>query len=142
MRQKCVRNASKWVLFYWGEKRNVPKCVRNASKLHQKCVKNARNTFGGEHLLDDTDRGSFPIFEIPEVPPSEKTPFAVMTPFSGPNLNKGQSVRKLHRLSGPLNRLNAIQSLRHPLERYRTPFAIGRAIGRPYLALSCFHSQL
>ena len=32
MRQKCVKNASKWVLFYW-EKRNVPKCVRNASKM-------------------------------------------------------------------------------------------------------------
>ena len=28
---------------------------QKASKLHQKCVKNARNTFGGEHLLDDTD---------------------------------------------------------------------------------------
>ena len=25
-----------------------PKCVRNPSKLRQKCVKNARNTFGGE----------------------------------------------------------------------------------------------
>ena len=35
-------------------------------------------------------------------------------------------------LSGPLNRLNAIQSLLHPLDRYRTPpFAIGSAIGRP-----------
>ena len=54
MRQKCVRNASKWVLFYW-EKRNV----QNASEMRQncvtKCVKNARNTFGGEHLLDDID---------------------------------------------------------------------------------------
>ena len=45
MRQTCVKNASKWVLFYW-EKRNVPKYVRNATKLRQKCVKNARNTFG------------------------------------------------------------------------------------------------
>ena len=26
------------------------------SKLRQKCVKNARNTFGGEHLLDDTEQ--------------------------------------------------------------------------------------
>ena len=34
-------------------------------------------------------------------------------------------------LSGPLNRLNAILSLLHPLDRYRTPFAIGSAIGRP-----------
>ena len=54
MRQKCVRNASKWVLFYW-EKRNV----QNASEMRQnsvkKSVKNARNTFGGEHLLDDTE---------------------------------------------------------------------------------------
>ena len=29
MHQKCVKNASKWVFFYW-EKR---KCVRNASKM-------------------------------------------------------------------------------------------------------------
>ena len=28
---------------------------QNASKKCLKCVKNARNTFGGEHLLDDTD---------------------------------------------------------------------------------------
>ena len=33
-------------------------------------------------------------------------------------------------LSGPLNRLNAILSLLHPLDRYRTPSAIGSAIGR------------
>ena len=56
MRQKCVRNASKirnaskWVLFYW-EKRNI----QNASEMRQKYVKNVRNTFGGEHLLDDTE---------------------------------------------------------------------------------------
>ena len=34
-------------------------------------------------------------------------------------------------LSGPLNRLNAILSLLHPLDRHRTPSAIGSAIGRP-----------
>ena len=34
-------------------------------------------------------------------------------------------------LSGPLNRLNAILSLLQPLDRYRTPSAIGSAIGRP-----------
>ena len=40
MRQKCVRNASKWVLFY-SDKRNVPKCVRNASKFERgQTVKN------------------------------------------------------------------------------------------------------
>ena len=33
-------------------------------------------------------------------------------------------------LSGPLNRLNAILSLLHPLDRYRTPSAIESAIGR------------
>ena len=32
------------------------KCVRNAPKLRQKRVRNARNTFGGEYLLDDTER--------------------------------------------------------------------------------------
>ena len=34
-------------------------------------------------------------------------------------------------LSGPLNRLNAILSLLHPLDRYRSHPAIGSAIGRP-----------
>ena len=32
-------------------------------------------------------------------------------------------------LSGPLDQLNAILSLLHPLDRYRTPSAIGSAIG-------------
>ena len=41
MRQKCVRNASKWVLFYW-EKRNV----QNASEIRQNCVKNASKMRG------------------------------------------------------------------------------------------------
>ena len=43
MRQKCVRNASKWVLVLGGTFQNAR---RNASKLRQKCVKSARNTFG------------------------------------------------------------------------------------------------
>ena len=34
-------------------------------------------------------------------------------------------------LSGPLNRLNAILSLLHPLDRYRTHSTIWSAIGRP-----------
>ena len=42
-----------------------------------------------------------------------------------------------HGLSGPLNRLSAILSLLQPLDRYRIPPAMGSAIGRPYLALSC-----
>ena len=37
MRQKCVKNAPKWVFSYW-EKRNIPKCVRNARKMRQKCA--------------------------------------------------------------------------------------------------------
>ena len=45
-------------------------------------------------------------------------------------------------LSGPLNRLNAIVSLLQPLDRYRTPSAIGSAIGRPYLALSRTQAQV
>ena len=57
MHQKCVRNASKWVLFYW-ERRNVPKCVGIASKLRQKCVKNA---FGG-----GTPFGRFRLENPPE----------------------------------------------------------------------------
>ena len=36
--------------------------------------------------------------------------------------------------SGPLNRLNAILSVLHPIDRYGTPSATGSAIGRPYLA--------
>ena len=43
-------------------------------------------------------------------------------------------------LSGPLNRLNSILSLLHPLDDYRTPSSIGSAIGRPYLALSRIHT--
>ena len=45
-------------------------------------------------------------------------------------------------LSGPLNRLNAMLSLLHPLGRYRTPSAIVSAIGRPYLARSRIHAQV
>ena len=40
-------------------------------------------------------------------------------------------VRISDKLRGPLNRLNAILSLLHPLDRYRTPSAIGSTIGRP-----------
>ena len=46
------------------------------------------------------------------------------------------------RLGGPLNWLNATLSLLRPLDCYRTPFAIGSAIGRSYLALSPFHAQV
>ena len=35
------------------------------------------------------------------------------------------------KLSGPLDRVNAILSLLQPLDRYRAPSAIGSAIGRP-----------
>ena len=45
-------------------------------------------------------------------------------------------------LVAPLNRWNAILSLLQPFDRYRTPSAVGRAIGRPYLALSCTHTQI
>ena len=44
-------------------------------------------------------------------------------------------------LSGPLDRLSAFLSPLHPLNRYRTPSAIGSAIERPYLALSCIPTQ-
>ena len=37
-------------------------------------------------------------------------------------------------LSGPLNRLNAIVSLLHPFDHYRTLSAIGNAIGRPHIS--------
>ena len=43
MRQKCV----KMCLVLLGKEER--------SKMHLKCVKNARNTFGGEHVLDDTE---------------------------------------------------------------------------------------
>ena len=83
--KKCVRNASE----INREKRNVPKCVRNTSKLRQKGVKNARNTFGGEHLLDDTDPKE-----------SQKSHQAIKTPFSQPFISwenwpfrgKGQAI--------------------------------------------------
>ena len=56
--QKCVKNVPKWVLLCW-EKRNVPNCIKNESK----CVKNARNTFGGEHLLDDAELFRAPWYQ-------------------------------------------------------------------------------
>ena len=45
-------------------------------------------------------------------------------------------------LSGPLSRLNALLSLLHPFDRYRTPYGIGSAIGRPYLGLSRIHAHV
>ena len=55
MRQKCVRNASKWVLFYW-EKRNV----QNASEIRQNCVKNASKIRGTP--LGENTFWTIPIF--------------------------------------------------------------------------------
>ena len=56
--------------------------------------------------------------------------------------SKGVSQRYLR----DTHRLNAILSLLQPLDRYRTPSAIGSAIGRPhispYLALSRIQTQL
>ena len=49
MRQKCAKMGL--VLL---RKRGT---FQNAS-LRQKCVQNAQNTFGGEHLLDDTEQGT------------------------------------------------------------------------------------
>ena len=42
----------------------------------------------------------------------------------------GARAREMWTLSGPLNRLNAILPLLHPLDRYRAPSAIGSAIER------------
>ena len=54
MRQKCAKLGL--VLLGFREKRNVPTSVKNESNMRLKCVKNVRNTFGGEHLLDDTEQ--------------------------------------------------------------------------------------
>ena len=47
--------------------------------------------------------------------------------------------------SAGCSRLNATLSLQYPLDRDRrrdrTPSAIGSAVGRPHLALSCIHAQ-
>ena len=53
MRQKCVKNASKMRLVLLGKEER--------SKMRQNCVNNAQNTFGGEHLLDDTENNLLPI---------------------------------------------------------------------------------
>ena len=55
MRQKCVKHGS---CFMWKEEHSKmrQKCVKIASKIRQ----NARNTFGGEHLLDDAERSDVP----------------------------------------------------------------------------------
>ena len=56
MRQKCVRNASKWVLFYLGKEERSKmrqKCVKIASKMRQKCAEHlwGRTPFGRYRLL-------------------------------------------------------------------------------------------
>ena len=48
-----------------------------------------------------------------------------------PHLHPVLMARRSSGLSGPLNKLNAILSLLHPLDRYRNPSAIGSAIGKP-----------
>ena len=53
-----------------------------------------------------------------------------------------RNVQPMSGLSGPLNRLNALLPLLHPLDQYKTPSAIGSAIGRPYVALSRIHTQV
>ena len=75
-------------------KEERPKCVRNPSKLRQNCVKNARNTFGGEHLLDDTDKirvtGQKPEIR-PGGPPKSKPNLPEWVPERGfgPSTEKG-----------------------------------------------------
>ena len=70
-------------------------------------------------------------------------PYAhVVTPcLCPPCFNLSEFRRAPDTLSGSLNRLNAILSLLQPLDRYRTISAVGRAIGRPYLALSRIPTQ-
>ena len=58
------------------------------------------------------------------------------------NLAASASIVMNDILSGPLKRLNAILSLLRLLDCYRTPSAIGSAIGRPYLAISRVHTQV
>ena len=80
----------------------------------------------GTRYLDEGPKCS--QSEVYRVPTGLHTyPSCVLTPFDHTSA-----------LSGPLNRLNAILSLLHPLDRYRTPSAIGSAIGRP---LSCLVSH-
>ena len=67
MRQNCVTNASKWVLFF--KIIGTKGTFQNAPEMRQNCVKNARNTFGGEHLLDDTDIDKTVFCETPETLP-------------------------------------------------------------------------
>ena len=47
MRQKCAKMGLVSL--------RKEECARNASKMRLKSVKNARNTFGGEPLLEDTE---------------------------------------------------------------------------------------
>ena len=59
-----------------------------------------------------------------------------------PRQTPGRHISAEGPLSDPLNRLNAILSLLHPLDRYRAPSVIGSAIGSPYLALSRIQTQV
>ena len=71
----------------------------------------------------------------------ESPKIALTVEFNG-NGHDGHSSSQISTPGGPLDRLNAILSLLQPLDRYRTPSAMGRAIGRAYLALSRFRAQL
>ena len=53
-----------------------------------------------------------------------------------------RNAAKMQDLTGPLNQLNASLSLLHSVNRQRTLSAMGSAIGRRYLALSCLLSGL
>ena len=95
MRQKCVRNASKWVLFYW-EKRNV----QNASEIRQNCAKNARTPLGENTFWTIPTFGTFLIF--PAFFPicsgmvrgfSRFVPFLVLGLLRAPTRNSPERVR-------------------------------------------------
>ena len=100
------QNPSKWVLFI-GKRGTLQNASKNASKVRQKCVKNARNTF---------EENTFWT-----IPTYARMPFAPAIPPIAGYPENAQIKCDNHALSGPLNRLNAILSLLHPLDRYRTP---------------------
>ena len=78
-------------------------------------------------------------YKVGAIPPALAYELEVRCPLLVARLRGcGATQRSKKGLSGPLNRLNAILSLLQPLDCYRTPSAIGSAIGRPLSSTAWF----
>ena len=106
MRQKCVKNASEWVLFYWGK--------RGTSKMCHKSVKIApkmRGTPLGENTFWTIPKGGIrtglPVHCLSARP--DRQPYCHTNATSPPFLKDNQVARDNHLPA----QCRSLQSLRH-----------------------------